>query len=84
MPRLEWRWGLRAELSETTVITVAQRVSSVMSSDLILVLEDGEVIGMGTHEQLLEGRWCSYLLSSWLEGFPLQEENTSLMVKLGS
>ena len=48
------RMALRDELSETTVITVAQRVSSVMSSDLILVLEDGEVIGMGTHEQLLD------------------------------
>jgi ATP-binding cassette subfamily B protein len=47
------RAALKEELSETTVITVAQRVSSVMSCDLILVLEDGEVIGMGTHEQLI-------------------------------
>ena len=47
------RAALREELSDTTVITVAQRVSSVMSCDLILVLEDGEVIGMGTHEELL-------------------------------
>ena len=37
------RVSLREELSDTTVITVAQRVSSVMSSDLIIVLEDGEV-----------------------------------------
>jgi ATP-binding cassette subfamily B protein len=47
------RAALRTELAETTVITVAQRVSSVMSSDLIIVLDDGEVIGMGTHEELL-------------------------------
>ena len=47
------RMALREELSDTTVITVAQRVSSVMSSDLIIVLEDGEVIGMGAHEELL-------------------------------
>ena len=47
------RRALREELSDTTVITVAQRVSSVMSCDLILVLDDGKVIGMGTHEELL-------------------------------
>jgi ATP-binding cassette subfamily B protein len=47
------RRALRDELSDTTVITVAQRVSSVMSCDLILVLDDGKVIGMGTHEELL-------------------------------
>ena len=32
---------------------MAQRVSSVMNSDVILVLEEGEIIGMGDHEQLL-------------------------------
>lgn len=47
------RTALRTELSDSTVITVAQRVSSVMSCDLIIVLEDGEVIGMGTHDELL-------------------------------
>lgn len=39
---------------DTTVILVAQRISSVMHSDLILVLDEGEIIGAGTHEQLLE------------------------------
>ena len=47
------RRALREELTDTTVITVAQRVSSVMSCDLILVLDDGIVIGKGTHEELL-------------------------------
>ena len=47
------RRALAEELSGTTVITVAQRVSSVMSCDVILVLEDGKVIGKGTHEELL-------------------------------
>jgi len=47
------RRALREELAGTTVITVAQRVSSVKSCDLILVLDDGEIIGKGTHEQLL-------------------------------
>lgn len=48
------RKALKENLSETTVITVAQRVSSVKDSNLILVLEDGKIIGKGTHEQLLQ------------------------------
>ena len=51
------RQALSRELGDTTVITVAQRVSSVKDCDLILVLEEGEVIGQGTHGSLLEG--CS-------------------------
>ena len=47
------RRALREELFGTTVITVAQRVSSVKNCDLILVLDDGEIIGKGTHEELL-------------------------------
>ena len=47
------RAALREELSDTTVITVAQRVSSVMSCNLILVIDGGEIIGCGTHEELL-------------------------------
>ena len=39
---------------DATVIIVAQRVSTIMSADQILVLEDGEAVGLGTHEQLLE------------------------------
>ncbi|MBQ9760674.1 MAG: ABC transporter ATP-binding protein, partial [Clostridia bacterium] len=47
------RRALREEMKDTTVITVAQRVSSVMHCDLILVLENGAVIGSGTHEELM-------------------------------
>lgn len=47
------RRALAEEMSETTVITVAQRVSSVKSCDLILVLDNGKIIGKGTHEELL-------------------------------
>lgn len=42
---------LRAEL---TTIVISQRVSSIMSSDQILVLDHGAVAGLGTHDQLLE------------------------------
>lgn len=48
------RQALRENLSDSTVITVAQRVSSIKHCDIIIVLEEGEVIGMGTHEELLE------------------------------
>lgn len=50
--------NLRAALSNalpnSTVITVAQRVSSVKNCDLILVIERGVIIGCGTHEHLME------------------------------
>ena len=48
------RRALAEELPDATVVTVAQRVSSVKSCDLILVLDDGKVIGAGKHEELLE------------------------------
>lgn len=41
----------------TTTVVVAQRVSSIMNSDKILVIDDGEILGYGTHEELLES--CS-------------------------
>ncbi len=47
------RRALRENFAATTEITVAQRVSSVMSCDLILVLDDGKIIAKGTHEELL-------------------------------
>ena len=45
--------ALATELTGTTVVTVAQRVSSVKDCDLILVLDGGRIIGMGGHESLL-------------------------------
>ena len=43
-----------SEENETTVIIVSQRATSIMHADKIIVLDDGEVAGMGTHEELLE------------------------------
>lgn len=40
---------------EATMVLVAQRVSTIRDADLILVLEDGAVVGRGTHEELLAG-----------------------------
>ncbi len=48
------RANLKTCAAESTSILVAQRVSSVMHADLILVLEEGEIIGRGTHAELLE------------------------------
>jgi ATP-binding cassette subfamily B protein len=48
------RQALWRELPDVTKIVVAQRVSTVTNADTILVLEDGRVAGLGTHEQLLE------------------------------
>ena len=48
------RTALAQELEHTTLVTVAQRVSSIKSCDLILVLEHGEIIGKGRHEELLQ------------------------------
>lgn len=48
------RKALSENLPDSTVITVAQRVSSVKNCDLILVIEEGAVIGCGTHEDLME------------------------------
>lgn len=48
------RKALNENLKDTTVITVAQRVSSVKDCGLIIVLDEGQIIGCGTHTQLLE------------------------------
>jgi ATP-binding cassette subfamily B protein len=48
------RAALRPETRDSTVVVVAQRVSTIRDADLILVLEDGRVVGRGTHTELLE------------------------------
>lgn len=48
------RAALKGETTDSTVIIVAQRVSTVMNADQIIVLEDGEISGIGTHKDLLK------------------------------
>lgn len=47
------RKAIRNNYKETTLIVIAQRVSSVMKMDHILVMEDGQMAGYGTHDELL-------------------------------
>jgi len=47
------RTALRKDTKDTTVFIVSQRASSLMFADKIIVLDDGEAVGMGTHEELL-------------------------------
>ena len=51
---LELRRALAAETENSTVLIVAQRVSTIMHADQILVLERGELVGKGTHQQLMQ------------------------------
>lgn len=48
------RARLKKETTESTVLIVAQRVGTIMHADKIIVLNEGEVVGMGTHRELLE------------------------------
>ena len=47
--------ALRENLSETTVIMIAQRIASVRNCDRIFVLDGGRIVGSGTHQELLSG-----------------------------
>ena len=48
------RAAFREELADTTTLIIAQRISSVSDADLILVMDDGKIAAMGTHEELLK------------------------------
>ncbi len=51
---LNMRKALKKELKETTMIIIAQRISSLKDSDLILLIDDGNIIASGTHQELLK------------------------------
>ncbi len=51
------RAALNKEIAEATVIIVTQRVGTVMDADRIIVLDDGQIVGMGKHRELLDS--CS-------------------------
>lgn len=49
------RAGLKENLKDASILIVAQRVGTIIDADKIIVLDKGEVAGMGTHNELLEG-----------------------------
>lgn len=50
----ELRSRLKSEMKDSTCLIVAQRIGTIMDADLILVMENGKVMGQGTHRELLE------------------------------
>ena len=63
------REAFRTDLGGSTKIIIAQRVTSVMDADRILVLEDGRIAGLGTHDELMQR--CE----EYKEIYSLQMEN---------
>ncbi|GCE16099.1 ABC transporter ATP-binding protein [Tengunoibacter tsumagoiensis] len=49
------RAALREEIRTSTVFIVAQRVSTVMDADRIIVLDEGKIVGIGNHRELMQG-----------------------------
>ena len=66
------RAALKEALPGTTKLIIAQRVTSVMDADMILVLDDGHVVGQGTHAQLMES--CAI----YREVYESQQEGVSM------
>ena len=66
------RAALKEALPGTTKLIIAQRVTSVMDADMILVLDDGRIVGQGTHAQLMES--CDI----YREVYESQQEGVSI------
>lgn len=58
------RKRLKDEINEAITLIVAQRVSSIMETDKIIVLDEGKIVGMGTHEELLRNSIVYYEIAS--------------------
>jgi ATP-binding cassette subfamily B protein len=63
------RKALKDNMGDSTLIVVAQRINTVLSADKIIVVDEGKIVGMGTHEELLEscGEYCQIAISQLSE-----------------
>ena len=69
------RKAINEELSDSTLLIVAQRISTIMNADQILVLDEGKVVGKGTHKELMENcEVYSQIALSQLSKEELQDE----------
>ena len=66
------RAALKTALPDATKLIIAQRITSVMDADRIIVLDDGHVVGLGTHEQLMKN--CGI----YREVYESQQEGVSI------
>ena len=66
------RAGLRRTLPGSTKLIIAQRVTSVMDADLIIVMDDGKISGAGTHDELMESNHI------YREVYQSQQEGVSI------
>ena len=61
--------ALHKECKDATKIIVAQRIGTIRDADRIVVLEDGEIAGMGTHDELMKKRGRYYdMYKTQMEG----------------
>lgn len=58
------RQAIKEKMSEATILIVAQRVSTIMNAEQIIVLEQGKIVGKGTHKELLENCPTYYEIAS--------------------
>ncbi|MGN1192329.1 MAG: ABC transporter ATP-binding protein [Dorea sp.] len=58
------RAALKEKTADSTVIIVAQRISTILHADQIIVLEDGQIVGKGTHKELLKNCDAYYQIAS--------------------
>ena len=65
------RRAIRDMEGQTTVFIVSQRTSSIQHADQIVVLDDGEIAGIGTHEELLKN--CSVYQEIYYSQFKKEE-----------
>ena len=69
------RAKLKEKTSESTVMIVAQRISTILHADQIIVLDDGQIVGKGTHKELLKTCEAYYqIASSQLSENELEED----------